>query len=132
MSFCFIRQYSGALSNPPLLVVSDIQRIRIIPLDHMQTQENRYTMKENRSRSIGMSVDLQKLAQEVHIPEAQLQEQADLLLLLDLYSKGAISSAAAARFLEISRGEFQTLASQHAIPIDDPNGDPVKESQLPL
>jgi SAM-dependent methyltransferase len=26
-----IRQYSGALGNPPLLVVSDIQRIRIVP-----------------------------------------------------------------------------------------------------
>ena len=79
-----------------------------------------------------MRVDLQKLAQEVHIPEAQLQEQANLLLLLELYSQGIISSAATARFLGISRGEFQTLCAQHHIPIDDPSGDPVKESQLPL
>jgi predicted HTH domain antitoxin len=79
-----------------------------------------------------MSVDLQKLAQEVQIPEAQLQEQANLLLLLELYAEGNISSASAARFLGISRGEFQTLCAQHKIPLDDPNGDPVKEAQLPL
>ncbi len=79
-----------------------------------------------------MSVDLQKLAKEVQIPEAQLQEQAYLLLLLDLYEQGIISSAAAARFLGISRGEFQTLLAQHQIPIDDPDSDPVKEAQLPL
>ena len=79
-----------------------------------------------------MSIDLQKLAQEVHIPETQLQEQAYLLLLLDLYTQGIVSSAAAARFLGISRGEFQTLLAHHQTPIDDPSGDPVQEAQLPL
>lgn len=73
-------------------------------------------------------IDYHQLAQETDLPEAELQEQAGLLLLLRFFQEGRVSSGQAARVLGITRGEFQTRCFEYQIPIDDPTADPVQEA----
>lgn len=77
-------------------------------------------------------IDYHQLAVVTQLPEQELQEQAGVLLLLQLFEMGRISSGQAARLLGITRGAFQTLCAEHGIPIDDPTADPVKEAGYSL